>query len=254
VLIPSIGEKRFLFVIPWQGRTVIGTTDTEYTGSLDDPLAEQAEVERVLRSAMLAFPEAGLTNEDVISVFAGLRPLIAAGGRTTKELSRKEEIFEDHNGLITITGGKLTTWRKMAEEVTDIVLRRLSSLDSRTPVGSVIERIKLAGGPVRGDLGEQAQQAAKEFSVETATVEHLIATHGGNYRRVLELARESDQLKTTLIDGLPHICAEAVYAARYEMAVTVEDFLSRRTRIDLLTVDQAESCVRRVTTLLGLGR
>ena len=254
VLIPSLGENRFLFVIPWQGRTVIGTTDTDYTGSLDDPRAEAEEVDRVVQSAARAFPEARLSTGDVISTFAGLRPLIAADGHSTKDLSRREEIFEDKLGMITITGGKLTTWRKMAERVTDIVGRRLEAIDGgsrRQTRRSATQDIRLTGGPPHGDARQEAQRAAAEFRVGIATVEHLMATYGGNYRAILEITRESAGLKTSLIDGLPHIGAEAVYAARYEMAVTVEDFLSRRTRIDLLARDQGRSCARHIAAVLA---
>jgi glycerol-3-phosphate dehydrogenase len=254
VLIPSLGENRFLFVIPWQGRTVIGTTDTDYTGSLDDPRAEAEEVDRVVQSAARAFPEARLSTGDVISTFAGLRPLIAADGHSTKDLSRREEIFEDKAGMITITGGKLTTWRKMAERVTDIVGRRLEAIDGvsrRQAHRCATEHIPLMGGPPHSDARQEAQRAAAEFSVGIATVEHLMATYGGNYRVILEITRGSEELHTTLMEGLPHIGAEAVYAARYEMAVTVEDFLSRRTRLDLLARDHGHSCAMRVATLLG---
>jgi glycerol-3-phosphate dehydrogenase len=253
VLIPSLGENRFLFVIPWQGRTVIGTTDTDYQGSLDDPLAEAEEVDRVIKSAARAFPEAGLSIGDVISTFAGLRPLIAADEHSTRDLSRKEAIFEDTPGLITITGGKLTTWRKMAERVADIVSNRLEAIDgvSRPRADrSLTERIHLAGGPLDGDARKEAKRAAAQFNAGIPTVEHLMAIYGGNYRVVLELTRESEELKTSLLDGLPHIAAEAVYAARYEMAVTVEDFLSRRTRIDLLAADHGRSCAKLVAALL----
>ncbi|MEK6288996.1 MAG: glycerol-3-phosphate dehydrogenase [Acidobacteriota bacterium] len=252
VLIPSLGESRFLFVIPWQGRTVIGTTDTDYSGSLDDPRAEADEVDRVVQSAARAFPDARLSTEDVISTFAGLRPLIAADGQSTKELSRKEEVFEDASGLITITGGKLTTWRRMAERVVDSVGRRLETIDGvRRPRAhrSVTENIQLAGGTPQGDARKEAR-AATEFGIDVATVEHLMGTYGSNYRVILELTRESEELKTTLIDGLPHIVAEAVYAARFEMAATVEDFLSRRTRIELLVSDHGRSCAMRVSSLL----
>lgn len=254
VLIPSLGESRFLFVIPWQGRTVIGTTDTDYVGSLDDPRAEADEVDRVLQSAARAFPDARLSTEDVISTFAGLRPLIAADGQSTKELSRKEEIFEDDLGLITITGGKLTTWRRMAERVADLVGRRLETIDGvRRPRShrSVTESIQLAGGAPHADARQETRRSATEFGVEVAAVEHLIETYGGNYRVVLELTRGSEELKTPLIDGLPHIGAQVVCAARYEMAVTVEDFLSRRTRIDLLARDHGRSSAMRVAKLLG---
>ena len=253
VLIPSLGESRFLFVIPWQCRTVIGTTDTDYAGDLDDPQAQPDEVDRIIKSAARAFPDARLSTEDVISTFAGLRPLIAADGQSTKELSRKEEIFEGDSGLVTITGGKLTTWRRMAEQVADFVVRRLEAFDGiprPRARRSVTENILLSGGTPHGDAREEGLRAAAEFGVGVVAVEHLIETYGGNYRVILELTRESEELKAPLIDGLPHIGAEVVYAARYEMASTVEDFLSRRTRIELLARDHGGSCATRVATLL----
>ena len=252
VLIPSKGENRFLFVIPWQGRTVVGTTDADYSGDLDEPRAEPPEVDRVVESAARAFPAAQLSNEDVISTFAGLRPLIAADGESTKDVSRKEEIFENEHGLLTITGGKLTTWRRMAERATDLAGRRLESLDGVARSNahhSSTENVQLAGGVVAGAENEAAE-AALEFDIPIVTVKHLIGSYGGNYRVVLELTRESEQLKSRLIDGLPHIEAEIVYAARFEMAATVEDFLSRRTRLELLARDHGNSCAERVAWLL----
>ncbi|MEP6704960.1 MAG: FAD-dependent oxidoreductase, partial [Acidobacteriota bacterium] len=259
VLIPSLGERRFLFVIPWHGRTVIGTTDTDYEGDLDDPSASADEVNRVVRSAKSAFPAANLSGEDVISSFAGLRPLIKADQQSTKELSRKEEIFEDESGLITITGGKLTTWRRMAERVVDVAVGVLARADGTRRTGtdhSVTERIKLAGGTAEGATRKKIDQEATTFGVAVATVEHLMDTYGGNYRVLLDLTRESEELKEVLEDGLPHIGAEVVYAARFEMATTSEDFLARRTRIALLSRDNGRACVTRVTSLMAreLGR
>lgn len=256
VLIPSLGENRFLFVIPWQGRTIVGTTDADYSGDLDEPRAEPSEVGRVVQSAARAFPAAQLSSADVISTFAGLRPLIAADGESTKDVSRKEEIFENEHGLLTITGGKLTTWRRMAERAVDLAGRRIESLDGgarRNAHHSSTENVRLAGGSVAGSEDEAAQ-AAREFDIPITTVEHLIGGYGGNYRVVLELTRESEHLKARLIDGLPHIGAEAVYAARYEMAATVEDFLSRRTRLELLALDHGSSCAERVARLLASTR
>lgn len=257
VLIPSLGERRFLFVIPWHGRTVIGTTDTDYDGDLDEPLATADDVERVLKSAARAFPSAKLSGEDVISAFAGLRPLIKAGHQSTKELSRKEEIFEDEAGLITITGGKLTTWRRMAERVVDMAVGALAATDGtrgHRARRSVTERIQLAGGTPTAATRKRSAEEAGKFGVNVATVEHLIETYGGNYRVILELTRESEELKSALVDGLPHIEAEVVYAARFEMASTVEDFLSRRTRIELLARDNGRSCAMRVASLMGRER
>jgi glycerol-3-phosphate dehydrogenase len=254
VLIPSLGERRFLFVIPWQGRTIVGTTDTDYTGDLDEPRAEPFEVARVVESAARAFPSAKLSNEDVISTFAGLRPLIAANGQSTADVSRKEEIFENEHGLLTITGGKLTTWRRMAERVVDRAVRHFENLDGVPRPGarrSQTENLQLAGGAVNDQKREEAAEAAREFSVADSAVEHLIESYGGNYRVLLEITRESDRLKSTLSEGLPHIEAEVVYGARYEMIVTVEDFLARRTRLELLARDHGRSCAERVASLLA---
>jgi len=249
VLIPSLGEQRFLFVIPWHGRTVIGTTDTDYEGDLDEPVAQPDEVNRVMESAARAFPAANLSSEDVISTFAGLRPLVRADDKqSTKELSRKEEIFETESGLITITGGKLTTWRRMAERVVDLVSQRFERNGRRSALhASVTDRIRLAGGSIDND----PTRAAAEFDLSASTVEHLMNTYGGNYRVVLEITRESKEMRETLAQGLPHIEAEVVYAARYEMIATVEDLLARRTRITLLASDHGRSCAMRVATLIG---
>ncbi|HEX8087706.1 MAG TPA: glycerol-3-phosphate dehydrogenase/oxidase, partial [Blastocatellia bacterium] len=251
VLIPSLGERRFLFVIPWQGRTVIGTTDTDYTGDLDEPRAEREEIKRVVESAARYFPGAAVSTEDVISAYAGLRPLVGGIDKSTKELSRKEEIIESEPGLISIIGGKLTTYRRMAERAVDLAERRLGRGKSkgRTHAGG---RIPLAGGssPRRG-ADEEAARAATEFGVTGAAARHLIETYGGNYKMLLELTRESEDLKQALICGLPHIEAEVVYAARYEMAATVDDFLARRTRLALVAHDGGRSCATRVANLMG---
>jgi glycerol-3-phosphate dehydrogenase len=254
VLIPSLGEQRFLFVIPWQGRTVIGTTDTDYTGDLDHPRAESEEIKRILESAARSFPQAAISIEDVISTYAGLRPLVGGVDKSTKELSRKEEIFEAEPGLFSIIGGKLTTYRRMAERVVDLVGQRLergkAADDTRARQGTT-ERIHLAGSSLLPQDMEEATRAADEFGVTVATARHLIETYGGNYKRLLEITRESDDLKQALTDGLPHIEAEVVYAARYEMAATPDDFLARRTRIALIAFDGGRSCAMRVASLMG---
>jgi glycerol-3-phosphate dehydrogenase len=242
VLIPSLSEQRFHFVIPWQGRTVIGTTDTDYSGDTDEPRAESEEITSVVESAARYFPGAGVSRNDVISSYAGLRPLVGGDGKSTKELSRKEEIFENESGLVSIIGGKLTTWRRMAERVVDLVARKLERSGQ-----SITASIHLANSALlAGDLKE----IAAEFDVPVATVEHLMQSYGGNFRAVLEIARESEELKRALIHGLPHIEAEVVYATRSEMAMTVEDFLSRRSRIALLAPDGGQECAARVEDLM----
>lgn len=255
VLIPSLGEHRFLFVIPWQGRVVVGTTDSDYSGELDNPVADEQEIKRLVDSAADYFPGAELSTEQVISAFAGLRPLVSESGKSTTELSRKEEIIENESGLISIIGGKLTTYRRTAERVVDRVvaqLRRAGDPRFQRPPQCVTERIELAGGAVSEDeIKTAAARAGADYDLPPDTVEHLMRTYGGNYKVLLDIVRQSDELKSQLIDCLPHIEAEVVYAARYEMAATAEDFLSRRTRIALLARDHGRSCAIRVASLMG---
>ena len=247
VLIPSLGENRFLFVIPWCGRTVVGTTDSDYSGDLDEPHAEEKEIARVVESAAGSFPSAGISGGDVISSFAGLRPLVSANGESTAEVSRKEEIFESESGLITIIGGKLTTYRHMAERVVDLAAREIAP-ERR----SGTRQIPLAGvEKLTGGIEARASSAAAEFEVPLELVTHLISSYGGNFRTVLEIAAESADFREPLIEGLPHIAAEVVYAARYEMAATAADFLVRRTRISLLARDHGVSIEGRVAELMA---
>jgi glycerol-3-phosphate dehydrogenase len=136
----------------------------------------------------------------------------------------------------------------MAERVVDLVSQRFERNGRRSALhASVTNRIRLAGGSIDND----PTRAAAEFDVSASTVEHLMNTYGGNYRVVLEITRESEGMKETLVRGLPHIEAEVVYAARYEMIATVEDLLARRTRITLLASDHGRSCAMRVATLIG---
>ncbi len=251
VLIPSLGERRFLFVIPWLGRTLIGTTDTGYSGEIENPRAGPDEIERVLQSAARAFPNARLSQGDVISSFAGLRPLIDSRKGSTAGLSREDAIVEDKSGLISIIGGKLTTYRHMAERVVDRAARHLaryfgvraSARSSRTATISLT-------GPISRE--SDSARISEEFGVSGETVLHLIRTYGGNASTVLRIASSGD-LKEKLSAELPHVRAEAVYAARHEMAVRVEDFLNRRTRIALLTRDHGSECAAQAGELLGVS-
>lgn len=254
VLIPSLGEQRFLFVTPWHNRIVVGTTDTDYTGGPDDPRATAEEIGRVVQSTAHSFPDAGITTADVISSFAGLRPLAAGAAGATKELSRRELIIENAAGMISIIGGKLTAWRAMAEHAVNLAIKRLLAPDHAAialPASRTAE-IKLAGVErLKGEMTIEASRVAQQFGVPVSTVEHLVQTYGGNYPDVLEPTRRREELKRPLVDDLPHIEAEVIYAMHHEMVTTVDDFLSRRTRISLLTEDGGAGCVVRVGQLLA---
>ncbi|HEY7546815.1 MAG TPA: glycerol-3-phosphate dehydrogenase/oxidase, partial [Blastocatellia bacterium] len=198
VLIPSIGEQRFLFVIPWHGRTLIGTTDTDYRGSFDDPQADEEEISRVVESAARAFPASRLSREDVISAFAGLRPLVARNDDSTKDLSRKDEIIESQSGLISVTGGKLTTYRRMAERVVDAAVRQLEKRGKIFHYGlppSLTEYHTLVD---KAASREKAEKFASRFRLSVETINHLMEDYGGNFRAVLKIACKSGELRLPL--------------------------------------------------------
>src|SRR5258708_15004561 len=118
-------DDRLMFVVPWQNATLIGTTDNDYDGSLENPHASREDLNYLLKVVNAAFPGLNLTDSDVISIFAGLRPLIDSGGGNTASVSREDRVFEREDGTIAIAGGKLTTYRRMGRRVIDLVVRRL---------------------------------------------------------------------------------------------------------------------------------
>jgi glycerol-3-phosphate dehydrogenase len=236
-LIPSLAGHRFYFVVPWEGRVNIGTTDTDYSGDKDSPRAEEDEVNEILRAINSYFPEANLDPSDVISAWAGLRPLIyEPGARSTSDVSRKEEIIETDDGLISIGGGKLTTYRLMAEHGIDLASDRLSkrfNVIARNNAST--KEIAIGGGEAsRSELMEAARRLAEIEKLPPETAEHLVRSYGSNHQRLIELMREDEQLREHLVEGLPHLAVEVVYAERHEMALTLADVMVRRTRLAMV--------------------
>ncbi|MBO0725347.1 MAG: glycerol-3-phosphate dehydrogenase/oxidase, partial [Blastocatellia bacterium] len=242
-LIPSLTSRRFYFVVPWEGRVNIGTTDTDYSGDKDHPQAEPEEINEILGAINSYFPEARLEASDVISSWAGLRPLITdARASATTEVSRKEEIIESEDGLISIAGGKLTTYRLMAEHGMDLAVRRLSERFNVTagPASAKDTSIDLARGYSESAITPERLSRNENLPLETAR--HLLRDYGPDYQRLIELAREDERLRERLVEGLPQILAEVVYAARYEMALTLADVMARRTRLAMLAGTEALNC------------
>jgi glycerol-3-phosphate dehydrogenase len=228
-LIPASTGHRFYFVVPWEGRVLIGTTDTDYEGDKENPRADAEEVEEILNAINSYFPEARLGEEDVISTIAGLRPLIASdGNHPTASISREEQLFESGDGLISIAGGKLTTYRVMAKKTMDLAVSRLG-LNGRQ---STTETIGIGGNCSKQELFDIEKQLGQEFGGETAS--HLVHAYGSGSLRVAAIARENDGLRLRLIDSLPQIFAEVVYAARHEMAMSLADVFVRRLRLGML--------------------
>lgn len=239
-LIPSLTGHRFYFVVPWQDRINIGTTDTDYEGGKDFPQAQPDEVAEILNAVNSYFPNANLDPTDVISAWAGLRPLISdANAKDTTKVSRKEEIIETSDGLVSIGGGKLTTYRLMAEQGIDRVLNRLgqSSAEQTT------KDIPVSGGQMsRVELELMAKELANHYDLPVETTRHLAFNYGSNFDAVIRLLLDDESLREPLVADLPMVKAEIVYTVRHEMAISLTDALARRTRLAMLAGEAVLKC------------
>ncbi len=219
--IAPAGGGRTIFVLPWLGRTLIGTTDNDYEGDLERVKPSEEDV-RYLLDAVNAFFATGLEPGDIAGAYAGVRPLISTGDpRKSVDISRKAELYETSSGMVTITGGKLTTWRRMAKMTVDrIVEREGRDAPCRThqiPLGLPVEP---------GDL-------PRVPGVPEAAYAALAARYGHVAHDVLAVAAERQELAEPIHAGMPDLLAEAAHAARREQARTVGDVLLRRTRLAL---------------------
>lgn len=220
-IVPA-GEGRMIFALPWYGRTLIGTTDNDFEGDTRHPRPAEAEVEYLLDAAN-AFFGTELGPRDLVGAYAGVRPLISSGDpRKSVDISRKEELYETSSGMLTITGGKLTTYRRMAKLTVDrLVLREGREAPCRT---------------AEIPLGMEARPADLEApdGVGAEALSQLAFRYGHASRRVLDLARERPELAAPMVPGRPDLLAEAVLAARSEQARSLADVLLRRTRLGIL--------------------
>jgi len=244
-------DGRVMFVLPWGDLSVIGTTDTDVDEIQDEPLADSTDVAYLLRSANALFPGARLTFEDVVCAWAGLRPLLdAPGAKSAAAVPREHRIVEGPSGLLTIAGGKLTTYRSMAAEVVDSVARRLRALDGRrVPRRAPTDREPLPGGEV-GDLELLARDLIDE-GVDTGVAAALVRRYGTEAAAVANLVQREPSLAAPLVPGLPALAAEVVHQARREMAMTVDDVLVRRTPLFRSHPNQATDAAPAVALLLG---
>jgi glycerol-3-phosphate dehydrogenase len=254
-VIPVPNDHRSIFVVPWSdGDDVyLGTTDTAWEGPLDDPACLPDDVDYVLDAAN-GIMTGHLTRQDVTGVWAGLRPLLApAAGRhvseRTADLSRRHTVRQSPHGLVTVTGGKLTTYRLMAEDTVDVVVRRLGAAAPPRSKRSPTRRLALRGAA--GLVALHRPGAAAEAGLDEPTFAALVARHGGETPAVLALAEGRPELLEPLVAGLPYLRVEAVWAARQEMAVTVDDVLSRRTRASLRRAEATVDAAPAVADLLA---
>ncbi len=224
-------DGRVMFIVPWGELTYIGTTESELDAGLGEVRASGEDVVYVLRSANALFPDARLGPEDVLATWAGVRPLVRQDGADDPAaVSREHIIVESENGLLSIIGGKLTTYRSMAAEMVDRVARRLHERDGR-PVAprAPTDREPLPGGEAR-DLDVVATAAVTEGFPEVVA-RHLAHTYGSEAPAVARLAQSDPKLTEPVVPGHTTLWAELLHAMRREMAITLSDLLIRRTHL-----------------------
>jgi glycerol-3-phosphate dehydrogenase len=224
-IVPA-GESRTIFALPWYGRVLVGTTDNDYEGDIDQVPPSVDDVSYLL-DALNSYFELELGPDQLTGAYAGVRPLISTGDpKKSVDISRRAELYETSSGMLTITGGKLTTWRRMAEQVVDrIVERDGREAESRT------DDIPL-GMPARDEDLET------EVDLPEGATEQLAFRYGHAARQVLDLCEQRPELAAPIVEGRPDLLAEAVIAARHEQALSVADVLLRRTRLGLLAAPQ----------------
>lgn len=254
-------DDRVLFAIPWGDRSYVGTTDTDFDGDFDDLYATSEDIDYLLEATAVYFPDYPLTKDDVIATWAGLRPLIdpGSGGREmhgehpkketkeTKEsaISREHQILVGEDGMITVAGGKLTTFRKMSAEVVDTAIRLLKLFHglAQEPGDSRSDKAPLPGAlgwPEDDDHGKVAERVLKvaEGAIDEETALHLTNTYGVVALQVAGLTVADRGLATPLIEGRPEILAQVDWAVHRELAATVTDVMLRRTQLFYRDLDQ----------------
>jgi len=248
VLLPSKqGDQRSMFAIPWGRQTILGTTDTPYDGALDEVSVTQDDLDYVLAAGNAVF-DRGLTADDVVGAWAGVRPLLRSGDdpESMSDVSRRHVLFDDDNGLLTITGGKLTTFRRMAKDVVDrIVERDDKKARCRT------DEINLGMHHRLADFIREVTVVADQLGLSEQVAKLLVRQHGDHAPDVLSLVAADPSLGEPLSSAADHIAAEVVYAARAEGAATLDDVFSRRTRLSLRDRDAALPSAGRAARLLA---
>jgi glycerol-3-phosphate dehydrogenase len=247
IVLPETDDKRILFIVPWQSRAIFGTTDTG-SGDLNHPLATQKDISYLLEH-LNRYLSVHLTEDDIISTYAGYRPLVRPGKgskHSSAKLSRTHAVLEGSSGLVTIVGGKLTTYRRMAQDTVDVLSRR----DGATPVHPT-QNLPLFGSAGWPAIQKDLKVKGASLGLSSQTLEHLAWSYGAAAMDVLKLVEGDAALGKLLIDDLPYIRAEVIYACRNEMAMTPYDVLARRTSITLEDRQRGLGIVEDVAALIA---
>ena len=245
-IVPA-GEGRRIFALPWYGRTLVGTTDVDHDGGIEEVAATEDDIE-YLMNALNEFMDLSLTDSDIVGAFAGVRPLISTGDpRKSVDISRQAELYETSSGMLTITGGKLTTWRRMAKQTVDRIVER-AGREARCQTAEI---------PLGMEI-DPAELSAPE-GVSKESLAQLAFRYGHAARGVIRIAEADSEMAKPIVDGMPDLMAEARIAIEFEQARSLADVLLRRTRLgltaasSLATADSVEPLAAVMAHGLGWG-
>ncbi len=253
-------DGRVMFALPWRDRSVLGTTDTDFAGTADEVAADAADVRYLCDSGNGYFPGANLTPDDVIATWAGLRPLIAAPPNVDEsEISREHEVFTKSDGLVIIAGGKLTTYRRMAREAVNKTLHLLEELGSLD--GITVKRESTKTRALPGAVGVEpadlegvaavGRRLIAEHGLDVDTATHLCGVYGARAIELGAMIAADRSLGERMDRELPYVWAEVDFAAKRDLARTVEDVLARRVPLLLTSRDQGLGLCERVAGRLA---
>ena len=250
VAFSSTDGQRAMYALPWGETCIVGTTDVDHGEELDQVYATTEEVESMLASVNAAFPEARLTPDDIVSTYAGLRPLIAGEEEAAYQASRDHHIVESEAGLVSIAGGKLTTYRRMAEDLVDDVSKKLDREFGVKTEGCETRDCPLA--EPRFDLDQEVTKLGREYAyLDHDVATHLATAYGPATPAVMAFAQDDSEMRARLVPELPYILAEVPYAVQNEMALTVNDVLMRRMHVIHEAGDQGTGCAPLVAATMA---
>jgi glycerol-3-phosphate dehydrogenase len=245
IVLPETDDGRIIFIVPWLARAIVGTTDTA-TSLAAPPVAEQDDIAYLLNH-MNRYLREPVTTADVISTFAGYRPLLRLKkDEETGKLSRAHEVVEREDGLVTIAGGKLTSYRQMAEDAVD----HLEAHEGKRQP-SATRALRLQGATRWPESRERFFQRAAETRLDATVAEHLVHAYGDEALEILDLIAQRPVLGERLISDLPYLRAEVIHSCRAEMALTLEDLLARRLRIAIEDRARGLEVVTEVSALMA---
>jgi glycerol-3-phosphate dehydrogenase len=239
-IVPA-GESRTIFALPWYGRVLVGTTDNDYEGGIDHVPPSTSDVEYLL-DALNSYFGTSVGEEDLTGAYAGVRPLISSGDpKKSVDISRKAELYETSSGMLTITGGKLTTFRRMAAQVVD----RITERDGRNA--------ECRTDDIQLGMAARPEDLETGVTLPDGAADQLAFRYGHAARAVLDLCEERPELAQPIVPGHPDLRAEVVIAVRVEQARSVADVLLRRTRLGLLAARELREAelVEAVASLVG---